>query len=143
MGAKSAVISPGKISDKAVRQQLTRILVSKTFAQVDRLKRFVDFIVTETVEGRSGDLKEYVIGVQVLGKEASFDPRTDPIIRVQARRPRTRLERCYQDEGNADDIVVALPSERARRAGQRGPGSVMASLQLGQMPCVTGTLCAT
>lgn len=109
MGSRSAVIAPGRISDKAVRQQLTRILVSKTFAQVDRLKRFVDFIVTETVEGRGGDLKEYVIGVQVFGKEASFDPRTDPIVRVQARRLRTRLARYYQDEGNGDEVVVDLP----------------------------------
>ena len=71
MGAKSAVITPGKISDKAVRQQLTRILTSKTFSRVDRLRRFVDFIVTESVEGRGGDLKEYVIGVQVFGVRLS------------------------------------------------------------------------
>ena len=109
MGARSAVASPAKISDKAVRQQLARILSSKTFSQVDRLKRFVDFIVEETVAGRGGDLKEYVIGVQVFGKEASFDPRTDPIVRVQARRLRTRLARYYLDEGNSDEVVVDLP----------------------------------
>src|SRR6187431_1209330 len=109
MATKSAVAATGNASDKAVRQQLTRILTSKTFSQVDRLKRFVDFIVTESVEGRGSDLKEYVIGVQVFGKEASFDPRTDPIVRVQARRLRTRLARYYQDEGNADEIVVDLP----------------------------------
>jgi TolB-like protein len=109
MPTKPAPVAPGHASDKAVRQQLIRILTSKTFSQVDRLKRFVDFIVTETVEGRGGDLKEYVIGVQVFGKEASFDPRTDPIVRVQARRLRTRLARYYQDEGNADEIVVDLP----------------------------------
>ena len=73
------------------------------------MKRFVDFIVTETVDGRGGDLKEYVIGVQVFGKEAGFDPRTDPIVRVQARRLRTRLARYYLDEGNGDEIVVDLP----------------------------------
>ena len=109
MGAKSAVITPGKISDKAARQQLTRILTSKTFSRVDRLKRFVDFIVTESVEGRGGDLKEYVIGVQVFGKDTGFDPRTDPIVRVQARRLRTRLARYYLDEGNSDEVVVDLP----------------------------------
>jgi len=109
MGAKAAVVAPGKVSDKAVRQQLTRILASKTFSQVDRLKRFVDFIVGETVEGRGSELKEYVIGVQVFGKAASFDPRTDPIVRVQARRLRTRLDRYYLDEGNSDEVVVDLP----------------------------------
>lgn len=108
MGAKAAV-AQGKIPDKAVGQELARILGSKTFSQVDRLKRFVDFIVTETVNGRGGDLKEYVIGVQVFDKEPSFDPRTDPIVRVQARRLRTRLARYYRDEGNSDELVVDLP----------------------------------
>ncbi len=100
---------PRRLPDKAVRQQLSRILASKTFSQVERLKRFVSFIVGETVGGRGGDLKEYVIGVQVFGKEPSFDPRTDPIVRVQARRLRTRLARYYRDEGNSDELIVDLP----------------------------------
>ena len=50
-----------------------------------------------------------MIGVQVFGKEPSFDPRTDPIVRVQARRLRTRLARYYRDEGNSDELIVDLP----------------------------------
>lgn len=109
MGSRSATLSPNKAPDKLVREQLDRLLASKTFSQVERLKRFISFIVGETVAGRGGDLKEYVIGVQVFGKEASFDPRTDPIVRVQARRLRTRLARYYRDEGNADELIVDLP----------------------------------
>lgn len=109
MGSRSAALSPGRVSDKLVRQQLSRILSSKTFSQVERLKRFVSFIVGETMGGKGGDLKEYVIGVQVFGKEPSFDPRTDPIVRVQARRLRTRLARYYRDEGNADELIIDLP----------------------------------
>jgi TolB-like protein/Flp pilus assembly protein TadD len=109
MASRAAIISPGKVSDKAVGLQLDRILASKTFSQVDRLKRFISFIVGETAAGRGGDLKEYVIGVQVFGKEPSFDPRTDPIVRVQARRLRTRLARYYLDEGNSDEVIVDLP----------------------------------
>ena len=41
MGSRSATLSPAKLSDKVVRQQLSRILSSKTFSQVERLKRFV------------------------------------------------------------------------------------------------------
>ena len=37
--------------------------------------------------------------MQVFGKEPSFDPRTDPIVRVQARRLRARLVRYYREEG--------------------------------------------
>ena len=109
MGSRSATLLPNKASDKLVRQQLNRLLSSKTFTQVERLKRFISFIVDETIAGRGSDLKEYVIGVQVFGKEASFDPRTDPIVRVQARRLRTRLSRYYRDEGNGDELIVDLP----------------------------------
>src|SRR5579872_7374777 len=96
-------------SEKAARQQLDRILGSATFRQVDRLKRFLSFIVSEAAEGRADQLKEYVIGVQVFGKESSFDPRADPIVRVQARRLRTRLVRYYREEGGNDPLVIELP----------------------------------
>src|SRR5262249_21815618 len=69
----------------------------------------LSFIVMEAAAGRGDQLKEYVIGVQVFGKEETFDPRTDPIVRVQARRLRTRLERYYHDHGQHDSIVIELP----------------------------------
>ena len=95
--------------DLPVREELERILASPTFHQSDRLKRFLTFIVREAIEGRRDELKEYVIGVQVFGKEESFDPRTDPIVRVQARRLRAKLVHHYREEGRADDLIIDLP----------------------------------
>lgn len=92
-----------------VREQLERILRSETFQQADRLKRFLAFIVEEAMGGRQAELKEYVIGAQVFRKEESFDPRTDPIVRVQARRLRAKLMRYYREEGRADSLVFDLP----------------------------------
>src|SRR5262249_20546647 len=92
-----------------IRAALARILGSVTFQPVDRLKRFLAFISHEALAGRSDQLKEYVIGVQVFGKEASFDPRTDPIVRVQARRLRARLARYYREQGRHDEIAIELP----------------------------------
>jgi TolB-like protein/Tfp pilus assembly protein PilF len=92
-----------------VREQLERILASPTFQQSDRLKRFLTFIVLETIERRGDELKEYVIGVQVFGKEESFDPRTDPIVRVQARRLRAKLVHHYREDGRADEVIIDLP----------------------------------
>jgi serine/threonine-protein kinase len=60
-------------------------------SSAERLKRFLRFIVEETLDNRAGELKEYVVAVQVFEKEDSFDPRTDPLVRVQARRLRARL----------------------------------------------------
>lgn len=89
--------------------ELARVLGSQTFRQVERLKRFLNFIVTESTSGRGDQLKEYVIGVQVFDKEPSFDPRADPIVRVQARRLRARLVRYYRDEGHEDALVIEMP----------------------------------
>jgi len=98
----------GELED-IVRQELKRVLVSKAFRQVNRLPRFLTFIVEETLAGRGDLLKEYPVGVEVFGKESSFDPRMDPIVRVQARRLRMRLATYYQEEGQADELVIELP----------------------------------
>src|SRR3982750_136421 len=108
MGSRAAPASQPQ-ADDAVREHLERILASPTFQQGDRLKRFLKFIVLEAVAGRRHELKEYVIGVQVFGKEESFDPRTDPIVRVQARRLRAKLVRYYREGGRADETIIELP----------------------------------
>ncbi len=94
---------------ESVTAQLERVLTSGAFAQADQLKRFLAFIVGEGLAGRGPALKEYVVAVRVFRKDASFDPRTDPIVRVQARRLRTKLERYYQEEGARDAILIELP----------------------------------
>jgi serine/threonine-protein kinase len=97
------------VTNEQIQRQLTRIISSATFQQVDRLRRFLGFIVTETAAGRGANLKEYLVGVQVFDKDTSFDPRTDPIVRVQARRLRVRLARYYQEEGQNDEVLIELP----------------------------------
>src|SRR3954462_8568533 len=110
MGSRSSAPAPSQSQiDDAVREHLDRVLASATFQQGDRLKRFLKFIVLEAMAGRRHELKEYVIGVQVFGKEETFDPRTDPIVRVQARRLRAKLVRYYREEGRADELVIELP----------------------------------
>jgi TolB-like protein/tetratricopeptide (TPR) repeat protein len=93
----------------AIQEELERILVSSTFQQADRLRRFLTCVVEETKAGRGSQLKEYVLGVQVFDKDTSFDPRTDPIVRVQARRLRARLARYYETEGHGDPVLIDLP----------------------------------
>jgi TolB-like protein len=109
MARTSAAASLPEDQTKPIRDALARILGSQTFQPVDRLKRFLAFIAHEALAGRSDQLKEYVIGVQVFGKESTFDPRTDPIVRVQARRLRARLVRYYREHGQHDEVVVELP----------------------------------
>ena len=109
MPQKPRTTGPQAERDTAIRRVLASVVQSKTFRQVDRLQRFLTYIVEETLAGRGDQLKEYPVGVDVFGKESSFDPRMDPIVRVQARRLRMRLVTYYAEEGQSDSVIIELP----------------------------------
>lgn len=105
-----------------VRAALTHVLASRCFASAPSLSRFLSYIVDNTLNGKSDALKEYAIGVDVFDRGESFDPKTDTIVRVQARRLRSKLEEYYQTEGRSDAVVIELakggyvPRFRSHRA---------------------------
>lgn len=82
-----------------VREQLEKILRWESFARAGRLSRFLRFAVEQVLENPVPVLKEYVIAVEVFDKPKDFDPRLDPIVRVEARRLRARLREYYESEG--------------------------------------------
>jgi TolB-like protein/Tfp pilus assembly protein PilF len=97
------------MSQAAVHDQLEKILASEAFARADRMSRFLRFIVQETLKGRGAQLKEYSIGIEVFDRESSYDPRTDPVVRGEARRLRTKLIEYYELEGKVDLVRILLP----------------------------------
>ena len=109
MVQQGSAIELAKDADSKIAEQLNRILGSKAFRQADRLKRFLSFIVEEAIAGRGERLKEFVVGVEVFGKAESFDPRNDPIVRVQARRLRAQLSRYYREEASESELLIELP----------------------------------
>ncbi|MBV9084144.1 MAG: tetratricopeptide repeat protein [Acidobacteriaceae bacterium] len=92
-----------------MRKHLARILDSPLFNRSDRLRRFLQFSVSAALDGDSERLKEYVVGVEVFDRGPSFDPRIDPVVRVEARRLRARLQRWHDTEGRDSDIIIELP----------------------------------
>jgi serine/threonine-protein kinase len=55
------------------------------------------------------NINEYSIGVDVFGRDESFDPRIDPIVRVDARRLRAKLREYYDGEGAENPIEICIP----------------------------------
>jgi hypothetical protein len=92
-----------------IRAQLDRMLASPTFADAERAQKFLRFIVENALAGRAAEIKESVIAVEALGRTPDFDPRSDPIVRVEAGRLRTKLLSYYHSEGSNDPIVIDLP----------------------------------
>src|SRR5262249_54949527 len=92
-----------------VRRELERILASPGFARNERLSRFLRYVVEGHLEGKDHELKESVIGVDVLGRRADFDSRLDPVVRTEAIRLRARLNDYSLAEGKAVALVIELP----------------------------------
>jgi tetratricopeptide (TPR) repeat protein len=100
---------PDHCQPESITAQLDRILTSSLLASSPSLCRFLRYIVEETLAGRSAGLKEYSLGVQVFGRGDNFNPRLDPIVRVQARNLRARVARYYAGPGVDDPIAIDLP----------------------------------
>jgi TolB-like protein/Tfp pilus assembly protein PilF len=96
-------------STPEVRQQLARILGSEEFGNATQLRRFLEYVVEEELGGRADKIKAYTIAVTVLGREDSFDPQVDPVVRIQAGRLRRALERYYLGSGQQDPIHIHIP----------------------------------
>src|SRR5262245_50277047 len=99
-----ALIPPASL----VRDHLDRIERSASFAKADRLRAFLRFVVEKTLAGEQETIKEYSIAVEVCGRNPSFDPKADPIVRVDANRLRARLDAYYRLEGQGDRIRIRL-----------------------------------
>src|SRR5438445_814464 len=95
-----------------VLTQLTRILESSGFVNSERMRQFLRFVVERALEGEIGHLKESVIGVEVFGRSPGYDPRIEPIVRIEARRLREKLQEYYEKQGSQDPVFIQLPKGR-------------------------------
>jgi TolB-like protein/tetratricopeptide (TPR) repeat protein len=98
---------PAKPSPEAVRAQLDKILASHPFAGAERPGRFLRFVVEQALAGNQ--LKETLLGVEVFGRNPSYDPRLDGVVRVEAVKLRSRLKEYYETDGAADPVRIDLP----------------------------------
>jgi serine/threonine-protein kinase len=95
------------MTPETVRAQLARIVESPGFKSGGRLAPFLAFVVERTLAGEP--LKESIVGVEVFGRPAEYDPRIDPIVRVEARRLRARLADYYANAGALDPVLIEVP----------------------------------
>ena len=104
---KHAVPGPDIPAD-SILQQLEKILKSGVFARSERMKRFLRFAVEKVVSGSGQELKEYSIALAAFDKPEDFDPRLDPIVRVEAGRLRSKLLEYYANEGRSDPVRITI-----------------------------------
>ena len=98
-----------KLNSQEIINQVNRILVSPQICNSTVLAEFLKYIIKETLDGRSNELKEYTIGVAALRREIDFNPQLDSIVRIHAGRLRRALNDYYHEEGKNDPIAISIP----------------------------------
>jgi Tol biopolymer transport system component len=97
------------IQNAEVDSQLRRILESGAFAASARSAQFLRFCVEHARHGETSQLKETTIAIEVFNRPADYDPKSDAIVRVHARRVRDKLDLYYRTFGANDPIRIDLP----------------------------------
>jgi TolB-like protein len=101
--------SPPPIPAGEIRRHLDALVASPVLMSSAQLCRFLRYIVERTLAGDTGSLKENLLGTEVFDRGVRFDPRTDPVVRVEARRLRAKLDEYYSKHGAHAPLMIRLP----------------------------------
>jgi TolB-like protein len=107
--AERVKIEESSPSEEEVRQELNTLLSRTEFHASERNRRFLSYIVEETLQGRADRIKAYSIAIATFDRSDDFDPLTDPIVRIEASRLRRSLEHYYLTAGTSDRIRIDMP----------------------------------
>ncbi len=115
---------------KLVEEELHRVLKSRIFSKSSRLKRLLEYIITAWMAGDTSRLDGYNLAIAVFGRNESFEPGLDPIVRVQVLRLRNQLAHYYDGEGASDLLRIDIPkgSYIPNIYEQLGPGDAPQTL---------------
>jgi tetratricopeptide (TPR) repeat protein len=97
-----------RLERDAVKVALEKITSSALFRNSERRNQLLRYTVERALAGEQS-LKEYTLGVEVFRKPESYDPRLDPIVRVEFGRVRQKLKEYYDSDGRNDPVRIEYP----------------------------------
>jgi len=106
------VMHSKKSPNEAARQReelVHRVASSITFEKAPRLRAFFLHVCRCAVENKSEEATEQQIGIYVYGRQPSYNPNDDNIVRSQARMLRMKLEHHFANEGRDEPVVITIP----------------------------------
>jgi len=101
---------PASVAERTlVLKELDSILASYHFQSSKRYPALLKYVVDATLDGRSGDLKERTLGVEVFGRDPDYDTSADPVVRLSAGEVRKRIAQYYHETGGGSRVQIELP----------------------------------
>jgi hypothetical protein len=92
----------------AIREQLELLVRDHVFRSSKRSVQFLRYVVEETLRGAADHIKERTIGVEVFGREPSYDTNVDHVVRTAAIELRKRLAIYYGDPKHRSELRMSL-----------------------------------
>src|SRR3984885_6866838 len=97
-----------EITAGRVREQLDMLIRDHAFRSSKRSVAFLSYVVEETLKGSADQIKERTIGVEVFGREPSYDTNLDHVVRTAAIELRKRLAIYYGEEKNRCELRMSM-----------------------------------
>lgn len=89
-----------------IQASMANMLASNFFTGSPRQKRFLEYLVINTLNGNTSHLKGYTIAIDVFDRKDDFDPSLDSVVRVEATRLRNKLREYYDEQGKSDEVHI-------------------------------------
>lgn len=92
-----------------VEIQLEKILASPEFSRGKRLEQLLRYITKKAINDDLHQVKQYTIAVEAFGCSIDFDPQSNPMVRIVAKRLRRALHSYYSSAGIKDPLLIEIP----------------------------------
>ena len=99
----------GSLPSRDKRELVQRVIKGKSFSRSPAMRAFLLYVTEHEISGRADQLKEQIIGSEVLGRKPNYDPADDNIVRVRAHELRERLGKFFASEGAGEPYIITIP----------------------------------
>ena len=128
--------STPELTADMIRAQLDSLVHDEVFRTSKRSVTFLKYVVEQTLNGAADQIKERTIGVEVFGRDPSYDTNMDHIVRTAAVELRKRLATYYVDEKHRSELRMwllagsyvpkfTLPGQAGHATTEPGNGTAM------------------
>lgn len=108
IGAEVEYGATAELTEEAIRAQLDLLVCDDVFRSSRRSVAFLKYVVEQTLNGQADQIKERSIGIEVFGRDPSYDTNADHIVRTAAAELRKRLATYYVDEKHRSELRMSL-----------------------------------
>ena len=97
-----------ELTPEAIRDQLELLVQDHVFRSSKRSVQFLRYVVEQTLNGSADQIKERTIGIEVFGRDPSYDTNVDHIVRTAAIELRKRLSIYYGEDKHRSELRMTM-----------------------------------